>query len=73
MHPWGKWGRSFVSYGVHAAREALKDSDVPWGDVDLVVGGEAELVVETLYADDTGDRLIWRWKPVTEMGEEADQ
>ena len=40
MHPWGKWGRSFVSYGVHAAREALKDSDVPWGDVDLVVGGE---------------------------------
>ena len=40
MHPWGKWGRSFVSYGVHAAREALKDSDVPWSDVDLVVGGE---------------------------------
>ncbi len=40
MHPWGKWGRSFVSYGVHAAREALNDSDVPWGDVDLVVGGE---------------------------------
>ena len=32
-----------------------------------------ELVVETLYADDTGDRLIWRWKPVTELGEEGDQ
>lgn len=40
MHPWGKWGRSFVSYGVHAARAALADAGVPWGDVDLVVGGE---------------------------------
>ncbi len=40
MHPWGKWGRSFVSYGVHAAREALEDSEVAWADVDLVVGGE---------------------------------
>jgi acetyl-CoA acetyltransferase len=40
MHPWGKWGRNFVSYGVHAAREALADSEVSWEDVDLVVGGE---------------------------------
>ena len=40
MHPWGKWGRSFVCYGVHAAREALTDSGVSWDDVDLVVGGE---------------------------------
>lgn len=40
MHPWGKWGRSFVSYGVHAAREALADAGVPWADVDYVVGGE---------------------------------
>jgi acetyl-CoA acetyltransferase len=40
MHPWGKWGRSFVSYGVHAAREALGDAGVSWEDVDLVVGGE---------------------------------
>lgn len=40
MHPWGKWGRSFVEYGVTAAREALADADVPWADVDLVVGGE---------------------------------
>ena len=23
--------------------------------------------------DDDGDLLIWRWKPVTELGEEADQ
>ena len=40
MHPWGKWGRPFVSYGVHAARAALADAGVPWTDVDLVVGGE---------------------------------
>jgi acetyl-CoA acetyltransferase len=40
MHPWGKWGRSFVEYGVHAARAALADSGVDWRDVDLVVGGE---------------------------------
>jgi uncharacterized OB-fold protein len=40
---------------------------------DLRVGAEAELVVETLYVDETGDRTVWRWKPVTEMGEEADQ
>ncbi|GCD91298.1 lipid-transfer protein [Nocardioides sp. LS1] len=40
MHPWGKWGRSFVSYGVHAARAALADAGIPWTDVDLVVGGE---------------------------------
>ena len=40
MHPWGKWGRNFVSYGVHAARQALADSGVSWEDVDLVVGGE---------------------------------
>ncbi|WP_245155949.1 lipid-transfer protein [Nocardioides sp. 503] len=40
MHPWGKWGKSFVTYGVHAARAALADADVPWTDVDLVVGGE---------------------------------
>ncbi|QIK67156.1 lipid-transfer protein [Nocardioides sp. HDW12B] len=40
MHPWGKWGRPFTEYGVHAARAALADAEVPWADVDLVVGGE---------------------------------
>lgn len=40
MHPWGKWGRNFVGYGVHAARAALADAGVAWTDVDLVVGGE---------------------------------
>lgn len=40
-----------------------------YGVADLRVGAEAELVVETLH----DDLLVWRWKPVTEMGEEADQ
>jgi acetyl-CoA acetyltransferase len=40
MHPWGKWGRSFVEYGVHAARAALADAGVDWREVGLVVGGE---------------------------------
>ncbi len=39
MHPWGKWGRNFVEYGVHAARSALKDAGVPWQDVQFVSGG----------------------------------
>lgn len=38
MHPWGKWGRNFVEYGVHAAREAIKDAGVDWKDVQFVSG-----------------------------------
>ena len=38
MHPWGKWGHNFVEYGVHAARAALKDAEVPWQDVQFVSG-----------------------------------
>jgi uncharacterized OB-fold protein len=30
---------------------------------DLRVGDEVELVVETLHADETGERTIYRWKP----------
>ena len=40
MHAWGKWGRPFTEYGVAAARAALADADIPWTDVDLIVGGE---------------------------------
>ena len=40
MHPWGKWGRPFVEYGLVAARAALADAGVDWRDVQLVVGGE---------------------------------
>ena len=32
---------------------------------DLKVGASVDLVVETLYEDETGERLIWRWQPVT--------
>lgn len=39
MHPWGKWGRNFVEYGVHAARAALQDSGVPWRDIQFIAGG----------------------------------
>ena len=39
MHPWGKWGRNFVEYGVKAARDALKDAGVPWRDVQFISGG----------------------------------
>lgn len=38
MHPWGKWGRNFTEYGIHAARAALKDADVAWQDVQFVSG-----------------------------------
>jgi uncharacterized protein len=40
-----------------------------YGVTDLRVGAEVELVIEPL--DD--ELLVWRWKPVTELGEEADQ
>ena len=40
MHPWGKWGRSFVEYGVTAAQNALSDAGVEWKDIQLIVGGE---------------------------------
>ena len=33
MHPWGKWGRNFVEYGVAAARAALADAGLAWSDV----------------------------------------
>lgn len=38
MHPWGKWGRNFVEYGVAAARAALKDAGVAWRDIQFVSG-----------------------------------
>ncbi|MBS0305450.1 MAG: lipid-transfer protein [Proteobacteria bacterium] len=38
MHPWGKWGRSFVDYGVVAARAAIADAGVDWRRVQFVSG-----------------------------------
>ncbi|MET9324555.1 lipid-transfer protein [Streptomyces sp. NPDC003038] len=40
MHPWGKWGRSFVEYGRAAARTALADAGLDWTDVQSVVGAD---------------------------------
>ena len=40
MHPWGKWGRNFVEYGVHAARAALDDAGLAWTDVQFVSGAD---------------------------------
>jgi acetyl-CoA acetyltransferase len=39
MHPWGKWGRNFVEYGVAAAHAALRDAGLAWTDVQFVAGG----------------------------------
>jgi acetyl-CoA acetyltransferase len=39
MHPWGKWGRNFVEYGLKASRDALADAGVRWQDVGFVSGG----------------------------------
>ena len=35
-----------------------------FGVDDIRVGSSVELVVETLYTDESGDRTIWRWRPV---------
>lgn len=40
MHPWGKWGRSFVEYGRTAARAALADAGLDWTDVGSIVGAD---------------------------------
>ena len=40
MHPWGKWGRSFVEYGVAAAKAALDDAGLQWTDVQYIVGAD---------------------------------
>ena len=40
MHPWGKWGRNFVEYGVAAAEAALADAGVAWADIDYVSGAD---------------------------------
>ncbi|MGC9540919.1 lipid-transfer protein [Streptomyces sp. UG1] len=40
MHPWGKWGRSFVEYGAAAARAALADAGLEWRDIGSIVGAD---------------------------------
>ncbi|MCR8944909.1 lipid-transfer protein [Streptomyces sp. OUCMDZ-4982] len=40
MHPWGKWGRGFVTYGRAAAHAALADAGIGWPEVGSVVGAQ---------------------------------
>ena len=40
MHSWGKWGRNFVEYGVHAARAALDDAGLDYRQVQFLAAGE---------------------------------
>ncbi|HLX87933.1 MAG TPA: lipid-transfer protein [Acidimicrobiales bacterium] len=40
MHPWGKWGRNFVEYGLSAARAALADAGLAWRDIQFVSGAD---------------------------------
>ncbi len=38
MHPWGKWGKNFVEYGVKACQDALADAGLEWKDIQFVAG-----------------------------------
>jgi acetyl-CoA acetyltransferase len=40
MHPWGKWGRNFVEYGIKAARDALADAGLEWTDIEFCSGAD---------------------------------
>ena len=40
MHPWGKWGRNFVEYGIDAAQTALADAGLEWRDIQFVAGAD---------------------------------
>ena len=40
MHPWGKWGRNFVEYGLAAAGDALREAGVDWTEVQYVAGAD---------------------------------
>lgn len=40
MHPWGKWGRDFVEYGLVAAKAALGDAGLAWSDIQFVSGAD---------------------------------
>jgi acetyl-CoA acetyltransferase len=49
MHPWGKWPeKKFVEFGVVAARNALKDANLKWTDIQFVVEGS------TMYSGTPG-------------------
>jgi hypothetical protein len=54
-----------------AAVELDKEKMIVLGQViegvtvaDLKVGDEVEMVLETLFEDDDGDKVVWKWKPL---------
>ena len=51
MHPWGKWGRNFVEYGVHAIQAALEDAELDWRKV-------AQGVMRSRALDDLEERAL---------------
>ena len=57
----------FVPYGV-AAVELAEERMVVLGRFDgdepIPLGTEVELVVDTLFEDEDGEHLVWKWKPV---------
>jgi uncharacterized OB-fold protein len=60
----------FVPYTV-AAVELAEEKMVVLGQLapgvdpkSLKVGMDVELVLETLYADESSEYLVWKWKPV---------
>ena len=58
----------FVPYSVAAVE--LEDEkmvvlgQVEGDDADLRVGAEAELVLSTLFEDDEGEHVVWKWKVI---------
>ncbi len=59
----------FVPYTI-AAVELEREKMIILGQViagvepaDLKVGDKVELVLDTLYSDEDGEKLIWKWQP----------
>src|ERR1051325_4852500 len=40
MHPWGKWGKNFVEYGIKACQNALQDAGLEWKDIQFISGAD---------------------------------
>ena len=56
----------FAIIGVHLEKEQMVVLGQAIDGVtvdDLKVGMDAELALETLYTDDEGEKIVWRWKP----------
>ena len=63
MHPYGKWGRSFVEYGVHAARAAL----TPFPRWRRTRRLKSARLPGTVAYMDPGGRGLHIWVPVEEV------